>query len=478
VVVPSSDWRAPAVESTALAPRYRELFAPQLQRLTIGTVLLLGCNAFEIIGAATAMPAVLDDLGGIDVYGWAVAASVMGSVLAAPFGGRLADRFGPLEPLIASLVLFAAGLALAASAPSMMLVAGGRFVQGLGGGAALTLQLVIIARYVPVRLRPLMLALVSAVFIIPGLLGPSISAVVASTIGWRWIFGAIIPLLGVCAILLLPEIIRRGGGHPDAVRPTEAGGGGPAGTTSGPWWGPPALAGGLMAMVIAGSAESHAWVPVAVAGAALAVIGARATMPVGTWRATTGLPSAVACALAVTLAYITAESFLPLLLKEVRGQTLFEAAFPLTIAAFFWSGGSWVQARLKPARRRPWARGGALGAAVGLAVAAALVFDGVPYWLAYPATAMASFGCGLVFTICQVTAIEWAARGQEGEAGGSVQLANLLGTAIGTSTTALLIAHLEDHLPVALGISLLGTTCAALVAAVATGRLPLGPPLS
>jgi MFS family permease len=470
VAQPSSDSRALERVITEAPPRYRELFAPDLRRLTIGTVLLLGCNAFEIIGASTALPAVLDDLGGIDVYGWAVAASVMASVMAAPFGGRLADRFGTLRPLVAALVLFAAGLALAATAPNMMLVAGGRFVQGLGGGAAMTLQLVIIARYLPDRLQPLMLAVVSAVFIIPGVIGPAVAAAVASTIGWRWIFGAIIPLLVVCGFLLLPEVRRH---ERDRSAPARSGA-----STNPPWWGPPALAGGLLAAVIAGSSERLQWMPLAVTGVAMAVAGAAATLPAGTWRARTGLPSAVACALAITLAYITAEQFLPLLLNRVRGQSLFAAAFPLTIAAFLWTAGSWLQARLQPAQRRPWARFGAALVACGLATDALLVFEGVPYWLAYPATAVASFGCGLVFTICQVVAIEWAATGREGEAGGSVQLANLLGAAIGTGVTAVLIAHLTDHLSLALGLTFIATTGAALVAALASGRLPTAGPIS
>jgi Major Facilitator Superfamily len=363
-------------------------------------------------------------------------------------------------------------------------------------------------------LQPLMLAVMSAVFIIPGVIGPSVAAVVATTIGWRWIFGAIIPLLGLCAVLLIPEITRleaRGTNavatpEPTAAMPkptaptptptptanatpgpvrstTEAdrrssgqstapSNGRSPGATNPPWWGPPALAGGLMTAVVAGSAQNLRWLPLAAAGVGLAVAGAAATLPAGTWRARPGLPSAVACALAITLAYITAEQFLPLLLNEVRGRSLFAAAFPLTIAAFLWTAGSWLQARLAPAQRRSWARIGGALVALGLATDALLVFDGVPYWLAYPATAVASFGCGLVFTICQVTAIEWAAAGREGEASGSVQLANLLGAAIGTGVTAVLIAHLKDHLSFALGLSLVGTTGAALVAALAGGRLP------
>src|SRR3954447_3719927 len=187
-------------------PRFAELFGRDLRALTIGLFLLLGSNAFEIVGSATAMPAVLDDVGGVGAYGWAIAAPLVAAVLAAPFGGRVADRWGTLRPLVLTLVLFAVGLVAAALAPTMETVALGRFLQGLGAGGSMSLQLVIIARYVPLRLRPLMLGAISAVFIIPGLLGPSVSAAVSGSVGWRWIFGGILPVVAVCAGLLLPEI--------------------------------------------------------------------------------------------------------------------------------------------------------------------------------------------------------------------------------------------------------------------------------
>ena len=142
------------------------------------------------------MPAVLDDVGGVGAYGWAIAAPLVAAVLAAPYGGRLADRWGTLRPLVLTLVLFAVGLLAAAARPVDETVALGRFLQGLGAGGSMSLQLVIIARYVPLRLRPLMLGAISTVFIVPGLVGPTISAAVAGSVGWRWIFGGVIPVVG------------------------------------------------------------------------------------------------------------------------------------------------------------------------------------------------------------------------------------------------------------------------------------------
>jgi MFS family permease len=462
----SATTAAPSTRPTAPIddrPRFSELFGRDLRALTIGLVLLLGSNAFEIVGSATAMPAVLDDVGGVGAYGWAIAAPLVAAVLAAPYGGRLADRWGALRPLLLTLALFATGLVAAALAPTMETVALGRFLQGLGAGGSMSLQLVIIARYVPMRLRPLMLGAISTVFIVPGLVGPTISAAVAESVGWRWIFGGVVPVTMLCAVLLVPELARR---------PPLAEGPAPATAPNGSAWGPLLLATGLGLGVLTGSAADLRWLPLAAVGVVLGVIGARSTMPPGTWRARPGLPAAVAVGLAITFAYLTMESFLPLLLRELKDLPLILAGMPLTAAAIFWTAGAWYQARLPPERRPRAAAIGGFVSAVGLAVAATLVFDAVPFWLAYPATAVGAFGCGVAFTICQTVAVEFAPPGQEGAATAGVQLSNLLGAAIGTSVTAIVIAHLDDQLPLAIGLSFLTTALAALVAGAIAPRLP------
>ena len=102
----------------------------------------------------------------------------------------------------------------------------------------------------------------------------------------------------------------------------------------------------------------------------LGVIGARSTMPPGTWRARPGMPAAVAVGLAITFAYLTMESFLPLLLRELKDLPLILAGMPLTAAAIFWTAGAWYQARLPPERRPRVAAIGGFVSAAGLAVAA------------------------------------------------------------------------------------------------------------
>ncbi len=458
--------------------------------LTIGLTLSMGLNAFEIIGAATAMPAVLADVGGVAFYGAAAAAPLVASLLAAPFGGRLADRFGALRPLVGAFALFALGLVGASVATSMPTVAAGRFVQGLGAGALTTLQLVIVARYYELTLRPKMLAVMSSAFIVPGIVGPSIAAAIAAGPGWRWVFGGLLPLLLVAVVLLVPTVARREraaarssdvvAGDASRVKAELIDGAAPAGVGADDvadrpvrWWGPVALSLGLAVAILAGSTAQVVWVPVAIVAAVVAIVGMRVTLPPGTLAAAPPpVPAAVRSALFAALAYLTFEAFLPLALTTVRGEPLLLASFPLTVAAFCWTTGSWVQARVPPHRRPRAAMIGGLLEAGGIALALTLLIDAVPFWVAYPAAALSSFGMGLGFTIDQAVAVEWASRGREGEASGAVQLANLLGGAAGTGFTAVALAWLASDLRWAIGASFVVTAIAGLAAAHAALRLP------
>src|SRR3954452_8634480 len=55
--------------------------------------------------------------------------------------GDVADRIGPRRAYLGGLAVFLAGSALAAVAPSDIVMYGARVVQGIGGGAALTAAL-------------------------------------------------------------------------------------------------------------------------------------------------------------------------------------------------------------------------------------------------------------------------------------------------------------------------------------------------
>ena len=80
-----------------------------------------------------------------------------------------------------------------------MLVAG-RVVQGFGAGAISAVAYVAVARgYAPAD-RPHMIALLSSAWVAPGLIGPALAGVVADHLSWRWVFLGLAPQAAAAAL--------------------------------------------------------------------------------------------------------------------------------------------------------------------------------------------------------------------------------------------------------------------------------------
>src|SRR3954447_14729310 len=179
------------------------LWSPARRGLTLGLVLTITLVAAEALAVPTAMPIVAQDLGGQELYGLVFAAFSVGSLLGIVVVGALIDREGVVRPFVGGLVLFAIGLVIGGLAPSMPVLIGARFIQGIGGGAIPPVAYVAIGRALPESLRPRMFALLSTAWVLPGVIGPAIAGTVGENIGWRVVLLGLLPLIAVAGALTL-----------------------------------------------------------------------------------------------------------------------------------------------------------------------------------------------------------------------------------------------------------------------------------
>ena len=94
-----------------------------------------------------------------------LARRVIAANLVHPFAaGGLAAIFGRRAIMIVAILLFALGSALTGAAQSMAMVIGGRSVQGVGGGAILTMVEVIVCDLVPLAERGNYFGIIGAVW--------------------------------------------------------------------------------------------------------------------------------------------------------------------------------------------------------------------------------------------------------------------------------------------------------------------------
>ena len=177
--------------------RTAELFAPGLRGLSIGLIATITLVALEALAIGTVLPLVGEELGQMELYGWVYSAFFLGNLLGVVVAGGALDRVPLWRPFAIGLVLFAVGLTIGGLAPTMGILVAARFVQGLGGGAVGPTAYVAIGRTLPQRLQPRMFALLSTAWVVPGVVGPSIAAIVGEFTTWRLVFLGLLPLLAV-----------------------------------------------------------------------------------------------------------------------------------------------------------------------------------------------------------------------------------------------------------------------------------------
>ncbi|HUY23093.1 MAG TPA: MFS transporter [Acidimicrobiales bacterium] len=412
-------------------PPVPALFDAAHRRLTTGIVLVVSFIAFEAIGVATALPAVLAHLGGVRLYGWAFSAFMLAQVAGIVVSGPVVDRVGMARPLTAAVALFAAGLLVGGLAPSMLVLVLGRAVQGTGAGVIAVTINVAVGRGYPPSLRPRAYAAMSSAWVVPGVVGPVIAGLVAQHLTWRLVFLALVPAVVVGAAIALP-----------ALRLADAATASTVGKVPGE---PDASArrpGVLVALTLAvGSAlvldalaTRHAVLAavLAVGGLALAAPALVRVIPTRVAPPASRQLGAMAVGALANLAFFGAEAFLPLSLVSLHHRSLTEAGIVLTAASLTWTVGTWVQAhtqdRLGP---RVLSAAGLGLVAVGVAGVAALGWSGTPWWTAFPAWAVAGGGMGLAYATTTLVVVSAAGPGRQGGPVAAMQVLITLGIAVG-----------------------------------------------
>jgi MFS family permease len=455
-----------AESTAALAPaRWREVFEGQRGRLTSGLLLLEALVAVEVLIVVTVLPAVERDLGGLRFYGWAFGAFGLATIASVPIGGRATDRYGPRWVLIVSLALYVAGLVIAALSPAMLILVFGRFVQGFGGGGLYVMSLGTIAKTYPQRVRPRVMALLASMWILPGLFGPPLGALLASTVGWRWAFIAPLPLLVIAAALVLPPL---GSVRIDPNVDVRL---------SLRW---PAMLMVGTAIFLGGLTPPGPWTALLLPlGAAIGLPALARIAPPGAFRARPGLAAAAVAAFLVSCSFAAIDGFVPLMLTQVRGLSIGVAGIALTVATFFWAGGSWWQSRSFGA----WSASklSILGGAI-VALGVILLMLGLtdlPIVLPYIGYALGGLGMGIVFPTVPLSAMSVTSEGREANELSSALLMDYLGIAIGAGLAGASVA-LSDAELVSLEVGIGGAFAIGLLSAIGVmlvaRRLPSGRP--
>ncbi|SDH05667.1 MDR family MFS transporter [Microbacterium pygmaeum] len=160
--------------------------------------LLLGAAFVAILNETTmgvAIPHLIGDLGITAVAAqWLTTAFMLTMAVVIPITGFLLQRFTTRAVFITAMSLFSLGTLIAFLSPGFELLLVARIVQASGTAIMMPLLMTTIMRLVPSHSRGRMMGRVSIVMALAPAIGPTLSGLLLDTVGWRWIFGIVLPI--------------------------------------------------------------------------------------------------------------------------------------------------------------------------------------------------------------------------------------------------------------------------------------------
>lgn len=125
---------------------------------------------------------------------WAVTAYAISNVIMIPLAGMMSDLFGRRNYFTISILIFTIASFFCGTADSLFTLVIWRFIQGIGGGALLTIgQTIIVEAYPPEKINT-----ANAIFgmgvILGPTFGPTLGGYLTDNYSWHWIFFINIPI--------------------------------------------------------------------------------------------------------------------------------------------------------------------------------------------------------------------------------------------------------------------------------------------
>jgi EmrB/QacA subfamily drug resistance transporter len=186
-------------QSTNQQPQFADrppIELPHPVRMRILGAVMIGIflAALDQTVVGTALPRIITDLGGNELYTWAFTAYLLTSTISGPLYGKLSDLFGRRPIFLFGIGVFMVGSVCSGLAQEMWQLVAARGIQGLGAGALFPIALAVIGDLFSPSERGRYQGLFGAVFGLSVLIGPAIGGLLTDTIGWPWVFFFNLPI--------------------------------------------------------------------------------------------------------------------------------------------------------------------------------------------------------------------------------------------------------------------------------------------
>jgi EmrB/QacA subfamily drug resistance transporter len=219
-------------------PYRREPTKEEKRLVLFALMIVFLLSALDQTIISTAMPTIIRELNGLNLYAWVTTSYLLTSTVMVPIWGKLGDLYGRKLILIIGIVIFVLGswlCGISGEFGDMPVIGGGmmqlivfRGIQGIGGGALFTTAFATIADLFPPRERGKYAGLFGAMFGFASVVGPivggyftdhgSIDIAGLQVAGWRWCFYINLPMSVLALAMIsykMPNLGHTGGGKID-----------------------------------------------------------------------------------------------------------------------------------------------------------------------------------------------------------------------------------------------------------------------
>jgi len=161
----------------------------------LGLCFVLVMVALDQTVVGTALPTVVAELKGFELYAWVGTAYLLTSVIVVPIFGKLGDEHGRKPFIVIAIIIFTLASIFCGMAQSMLQLVLARALQGVGGGMLMATSFACIPDLFPdTRERLRWQVLFSTAFGLANAFGPSLGGYLAEYWGWRWVFFVNLPV--------------------------------------------------------------------------------------------------------------------------------------------------------------------------------------------------------------------------------------------------------------------------------------------